>query len=299
MDPDLEAFIKSEGLSLGPIQAPGAGQTGGGPAQQGSGLRVYTGSKYGSKESTVVRGGRQGDALVPGARRSVQGFTEEDDALENVQAQWFEVAGDDEKMGKWARLLYENGHIDEEDMADYYTLQKMWFSMAEESANLWTTGKKAVGIWDAPRFLSGAAWLGDSENQRLRGAAGATTGFVGSRTSVSKSVDLTDPLSAKALVNYTLSKALGREANAEELAAFTGALNSYESANPSISTTTATYSGEEGDSPDTSTVTTGGVTQDAAQQLLSDKARENPEYGAYQAATTYANALFASLSSPV
>lgn len=297
MDPEIEAFAKANGLSLGPVQAPGAGQTGGPPsAQQGSGLRVYTGSKYGAKESTVVRGGRDGDALVPGARRSTTGFTEQDEAVETVQGEgWFNLST--EEIAKWARLLYENGHIDEEDMGDYGTLQKMWFSMAEEAGNLWTTGKKAVGIWDAPRFLSGASWLGESEAQRLRDTARAATGFTGSRTSVSKTVNLTDPETARALVNQVLSKALGREANADEVREFGSALSAYESANPSVSTTTQQF--EDGVGTDVSTSTTGGTTGLGSEQVLTDKARMSPEYGAFQAAAPLFNALMSAIASPV
>lgn len=287
------------GLSPADLAAARAGASGGGGGQSTqdklSGLRVYTGSVRGPKESTVVEGGRRGDALVPGARKSVQGFVEQDTEMEGVQAQWYELSPED--INRWAQLLYDNGHIDEEDMGNYGELQKMWLNMAEEAGNLWTRGKKAVGIWDAPRFLSGASWLGESEAQRLRDAAGAATGFTGSRTSVSKTVNLTDPETARALVNQVLSKALGREANADEVREFGSALSAYESANPSVSTTTQQF--EDGVGTDVSTSTTGGTTGLGSEQVLTDKARMSPEYGAFQAAAPLFNALMSAIASPV
>jgi hypothetical protein len=305
LDPNspLAAMLKNSGIT-----APGGGTvtaaTGTEFDNKATGLRVYTGSTALPKptvkrpeslrdwDPTVGKGsvGTQARAEAGSTQ-----FRDEAKALEDVQADWFSLEPDEIK--RWGQLLVDNGHIDEEDMGDYSTLQKQWFAMAEEAGNLYTRGKKAVGIWDAPRFLSGAAWLGESESQRIRDLANGATGFTGSRNSVSKTVQLTDPMSAKALVNSVLARALGRDANPEELAAFTQALNGAESASPSVTNYTSVF--ENGEQVSQDSTTTGGLSAAGAEQVLVDRAKGSKDYGAYQAATTYFNALTEAIQSPV
>jgi hypothetical protein len=64
-----------------------------------------------------------------------------------------------------------------------------------------------------------------------------------------------------------------------------GAVNAAEAANPSLVTQTPDASGGGTQS------TTGGLSQMAVDQILQDRAKQNVNYGAYQAATTYYDAL--------
>jgi hypothetical protein len=115
-------------------------------------------------------------------------------------------------------------------------------------------------------------------------------------TTTQQNVNLTDPKAASAMLFSALQDRLGREPSAAERQAFIGALNAAEEANPTITSTT--YKLTKSGAYDTSTRTTGGVT---AQGFLADytERHNQKEYGAYQAATTYMNALMQAIGAPV
>ena len=75
----------------------------------------------------------------------------------------------------------------------------------------------------------------------------------------------------------------------EEYWALLEALNAYEKANPTITTQTTNYMGDTV-TGQTST-TKGGVKEGARQLMAVEDVKADPEYGAYQAATTYFDAM--------
>lgn len=185
----------------------------------------------------------------------------------------------------WGDYLVDLGLIDEEDKRDIRVLDEWWEKALDLSATFFERGKR-INPRDALRAIAGVGADG-------KPGSGRSKGFTGTKTRTDRQVDLTDPTTARALVNEVLSQHLGRAATDEEIEAFRGTLNAFERANPTLSTTTAQYA--DGDVVSTNTTTSGGVTQAARQQLLADEAMELPEYGAYQAAATYFNALLGSL----
>jgi hypothetical protein len=77
-------------------------------------------------------------------------------------------------------------------------------------------------------------------------------------TQTQRTVNLTDPVTAGAVIDMTLRNLLGRRARDDEREQFLSTLRSQEQANPTVSTTTTNY-GPEGESVDSSTTTTGGA----------------------------------------
>lgn len=189
------------------------------------------------------------------------------------------------EFDKWGDYLVELGVIDEGDKGNPNVLAPFWQEAVDASANLTSAGKK-VKPWDAARLLAGQSAQKSTASSKA-----------GTWTSSSKSVNLTDPATAKALVNDVLTRQLGRAATQEEIAAFTSVLHSAQNANPTITTQTGT-SDEMGNTTQ-STSTSGGLDAAGAQQVLQDRAMQLPDYGAHQAATTYANAFFSAINSPV
>lgn len=193
------------------------------------------------------------------------------------------------------------GAIEEKDAWDLDLVQKFWNKGVEMAAGYAARGNKvtpseALGIW--------VGWDGSGESAASRArAAAAEAGepFEGVRTMRSETVSLSDPASAKALANWALSRALGREAMPGELEAYREALNDYESANPTVSTTRRTYEAQGDQSVPVSekTRTSGGATAAGAQQTMEDLAREEPNFAEYQAAGPIWNAFVAALASPV
>lgn len=206
----------------------------------------------------------------------------------------------DQERAQWGSYLAQIGFIDPEDADDYTTLLKAWQEVVQEGANFTAAGKKA-DPWAVARILAGTDNdPGNPGGGRTR--AGRERGFTGSRTATSTNsqVDLTDPETAKALVNSTLSKFLGRNASDEEINAFTATLNAAERANPAQAVTTTTDTFDDGvqTGSTSSTTTSGGLSAAGKAQTVEDSAMALPDYGAYQAATTYMNAFMNAIQAP-
>ena len=128
-------------------------------------------------------------------------------------------------------------------------------------------------------------------------ATGERIKYVGktTKTTTSKQIDLSNPGQVKAIVTDSLRQLLGRAPTDKELAQYRASINGYENANPQVSTTTQTLTPDvatgEVNVTGQNTVTAGGVTDVDRQQLISDSATQTKEYGKYQAATTYWNAM--------
>lgn len=221
------------------------------------------------------------DALVQRKRKVDRKETDVNDA----RLEWYRWT--DEERRAWAQYLVSIGAIDPEEASDMGLVQKLWESAVDEAANYRAAGKENVTPWDAVRV---AADFGG-------GPGSKKGGFTGSKTQRSQSVDLTDPTTARAMVNDVLSRRLGREATDDEVRAFTETLNAAERANPTITETIAQY--RAGDLVNQSSTTSGGLSAAGKQRVLDEEAMAAPEYGAYQAAAFYAPLLMQAISAPV
>lgn len=197
------------------------------------------------------------------------------DAASNLLYEWFGT----EEFDAWGDLLVEQGWVDEADSRDFDTLNRVWQMAITKSAQFTEAGRNLTP-WDVVTLMSPLGGSGGG-----RGGSGG-----GPTTTVSTSVNLTDPDTARAIVNRALSAKLGRAANDEEVASFISVLNSAERAAPTTTTSTRSADGSR-----VSSTTTGGIAAPGREQLAIDEAMENPEYGAYQAASTYYNALISAL----
>lgn len=175
-------------------------------------------------------------------------------------------------------------------------IMSAWDDMLQ---NAWTMNSAGYGKnwtpWDVMNSYSnqgmnlGTVRKGDWE---IDIATGERVKYVGpkSKTRTEKRVDLSSPEDARAITTQMLSELLGRAPTAEEMGKYTSALNSFEQANPQIATVTETL-GEMGEVVSTETQTSGGVTQAARGQIISEEAKKGPEYGKFQSGTTYWNTL--------
>lgn len=108
-------------------------------------------------------------------------------------------------------------------------------------------------------------------------------------TQKSTQYDLSTEGDARAIFYTAAQQLLGRDPTKSEVSSFQKALNKMERANPTITTTTSNYIGDTLQSQ--SSTTEGGVKEGARQMQAMDEAKAKPEYGAYQAATTYFDAM--------
>src|SRR5665647_1550037 len=205
---------------------------------------------------------------------------------DEVRGQVLAWHGTDE-FDRWGKKLLNLGLIDPGDETSVEILDAVWQDAVDLAARFLSAGKK-VTPWKAAELMAqgGAGRYGSS--------GGA---FTGNRSSTSRSVDLTDPATAKAITNDALSQALGRAARPEETAQFLQVINSAERANPTVTTTNTRY--DKGVEVGGSSTRSGGLTDEGRTQMVTDQAQAMPEYGAYQAATVYFNSLVDALDSPV
>lgn len=283
--------------------AQGNSGTGGG----GGGFQYGSGNPFARVEDVpkVFVGKRNREFYYPGsftARneqagnvRSQQRTVRKYENADEYSASFYDMS--DDERSAWGDYLVKIGAIEESDKWDFDVLQKFWDKGVELSSAFTARGRD-ITPKEALATYVGWDGSGDSAAGRARRAAMAEDApFTGTRKMRSESINLSDPKSAKALTNYVLSKALGREANDEEIAQFREALNNYETANPTVTMSEATY--KEGIQTGQTSKTKSGASSAGAEQVLTDLAREEPDYAEYQAAGPIWNAFLAALQSPV
>lgn len=128
-------------------------------------------------------------------------------------------------------------------------------------------------------------------------ATGEKVKYVGpkTKTQTDKRVDLSSAEDVQAITTQVLTQALGRAPTAKEVATYKATINGMEQANPTISTQTQTLN-DMGEIVNTTTNTSGGVSAQAKAGAVEAKAKQGPEYGKYQSATTYYNAMMQMIS---
>jgi hypothetical protein len=124
-------------------------------------------------------------------------------------------------------------------------------------------------------------------------AAAANEPFTGNKTTTQRSVSEITEGEAWSSLQQTLSAMLGRDPSDEEVRQFTYKMNGLAAQNPAISKTITKY--KDGEAVSSSTHTSGGFSAGDVAQSAYEKAQDNPEYGEYQAATTYFNAAMSAL----
>lgn len=172
-------------------------------------------------------------------------------------------------------------------VTNYDDMMKVWSAAVQRSADALSAsnGKNKITPWDA------LALYGEENNAQSHTPGSAN--FTGTKTQVSKSVNELTEGQTWAALRGTLQSLLGRDPSDQELRNFTYKMNSLAAANPSITKTTTQY--QDGSPVSQSSTNTGGFTTDDAARSAYDQAEQSPEYGAFQAATTYYNAALSAL----
>lgn len=152
-------------------------------------------------------------------------------------------------------------------------LAQAWGDYVQQSANYLDAGQ-TLTPWDI--FSKDIAVHGGS--------------LAGTKTTRTTDTSLTSRIDSDAIFKSAAQSLLGRAPTAAEYQAFYGNLNSQERANPTTATTTTTTDAE-GNVTSSNRVSEGGLGAGGAQMIAQRQAEQNPEYGAYQASTTYMNAL--------
>lgn len=193
-----------------------------------------------------------------------------------AQAQNLYYTWDNKTRNKFLSQLSLAGY--KTDKLQDAQLAALWAGYVE------TAGKYSLaGKWVSPWEVIG------KDIAQVGGAAGAAS-RARTVTSTQKTYNISTAEDAHALFQGAAQTLLGRDPTKSEIARFKSVLNKFEQATPAMTTTTAKYNAE-GDLTSQTSKTTGGVSAAAQQLMAQEEAKKNPEYGAYQAATSGMNWL--------
>jgi hypothetical protein len=173
--------------------------------------------------------------------------------------------------------LYPNGW-------DSSYIQNIWSrGVATSERELVQTGQRISPIEAVEMIAANPTLAGLSRD--------SGNGFGG--TSVTRQVRLTDPDTARGLVDAALQTYLGQRASPEETTAFLQALKAHEQKNATVQTTTTT--GKQGDSQTNISISGGS----SAQQFAQDWARAQPGSAEFQAVTSYLDEFMKAIQNPM
>lgn len=171
----------------------------------------------------------------------------------------------------------------------YSDLTSGWNDAVDSSANYWASYGATVTVFDAFERLaqSRASYGLTMGNKTIADGAGGTS------TQMQKTVRITDPTTARGLIDQTLNNYLGRNATSDEQAAFLKALSAQEKVNPTITKQTTTTSGKSSSS---SSVTTGGFDPTT---FAKEYAAGTEGAGEFQAATSLLDSFIGAIGAKV
>lgn len=173
---------------------------------------------------------------------------------------------------------------------------KLWAQLVDMAELYGKVGKKVSPLDLLRRYVKAAGGAGGTWVKQGDFQVNTVTGerrYVGPRfkTTTNTQVDLTDPDTARAIATSLFQDMVGRDPRAGELKGFASALHAAEEASPVVQTTTTEFDTVTGEPVGADTVSEGGLTAEGRALIGQNRIKKDPEYGAYQAATTYQGAL--------
>jgi hypothetical protein len=172
------------------------------------------------------------------------------------------------------------------DVKSFDDVNSVWQSLVERAAKTFTIseGEKKVTPWDVLDLI-------EREDEAANGGEDPEN-FT--HVSTSKSIqDITEG-EAWSVLQSNLSRMLGRDPSDQEVRDFTHRMNTLAARNPAISKTISTYKDGRLTNSTTREVESGFTADDMMMDSY-EQAQANPEYGAFQAASTYYNAAVSAL----
>jgi hypothetical protein len=182
------------------------------------------------------------------------------------------IFGDDSYRRRVADQMIAAGILSPNDANNLSAISKAWDKVVEQSAQFRLAGNDRTPE-DVIRLI----------NIQKKAAAPVRQYPYTTTTDESQVQTWTD---APSQVKDVLQRMLGRDPSSEELASYQAGLNSAAQANPQQSHSVQT---EDANGNVVRQVSNSGGIDPT--QVLGDMAQGDPEYGAYQASTTYMNAL--------
>ena len=192
-------------------------------------------------------------------------------SLDNLMNQFYQMTPT--QMNALGRKLASAGILDSSQIGNPMATEQAYQAVLQQLAKM-TAANNYVSLDD---------FLGSYMKQ-----AGANK--PSSYSTTETSVNLTDPQSARQLLIQTLQNSLGRNPSAAEYQAFLSSIHAAERENPTVTKRTMQLNNQTGSYDVSNTSTSGGVDPSAFAAEYGQN-HNQAEHGAYQAATTYFDAL--------
>jgi hypothetical protein len=187
------------------------------------------------------------------------------------------------------RTMYQYGLIS--DANDYTSILRTWQQAVGEAARFYNSrSRREVSPYDALAIMAGLRTDGRNSKGGYgnpRGGGSAAPARPTTRTTRSKSYNIPSATEAKALITNIFRDQVGRGPSDAEVARYTSMFVGAAKRNPTVTTQTARFDSTGALTSQKST-SSGGVNLET---VGTDEVQDDPEYGAYQAATQYMNAL--------
>lgn len=172
---------------------------------------------------------------------------------------------------------------------------KVWDDLLQTAIGLSKATGREWSPWDVLESYNrkpGSLGTSRQGDWLVDNSTGERVKYVGpkTKTTTSRSVDLSSPEEVQALAQQVLTQMIGRAPTDKELAQFKASMNAFERENPQVTTTTQ-HLDDMGEVVSTDQATSGGVSEAALAGLVQDDVKETKEYGKYQGGTTLFNAL--------
>lgn len=199
--------------------------------------------------------------------------------------------------GELAAMWYSMSELDRTHYKDTFILMGLVNPQRAtdmDYSNIWTSYAQQLASYNKPQANWGtkltiddliATDLKKKEQAEEKAAQQPKT-----VTRTSTSTQLSTQQDAASLMDAAAKALLGRAATEDEAKKLLAAVNELEKANAQKTTVTQQLDAE-GSVVSQTEETTGGVGAGAREQIAKEQTLQNPEYGAYQAATTYMGSL--------
>jgi hypothetical protein len=189
---------------------------------------------------------------------------------------------DEEELDEAMKRMQDAGL----DVRSFDDVTSVWESLVERAAKTYTfsKGERKVTPWDVLDLVK-------REDESANGGEDPEN-FT--HVSTNKNVEDISEGEAWSVLQSNLSRMLGRDPSDQEVRDFTVRMNNLAARNPAISKTISTY--KDGRLTNSKTIEKdSGFTADDMVMESYEDAQADPEYGAYQAASTYYNAAVGAL----
>jgi hypothetical protein len=261
---------------------------GGGTA--GSGTAQYTGPGMadpqdppvwvGSTFSTSARPGAN-KPLPGGGRLPRKQSVENATTLPLSQAKQYVYGLDPNELNKMTERAWYLGYDKVSAPNDVMGFIALWQDAVDEAAVFQAAGKRL-----SPMQVLEYGATGNAKTRADRAFSG------GMQTQKKRTIQLTDPVSAKAMIRQAFKTAIGRDPTDAEIRTLAGSLTAAEKAHPQVQSMTGSVDAAGNPTGTTTETDSGGIDPSA---FLQQQVEANPAAKEFQAASTYFPALMQSL----